>query len=353
MRILILSVALICSFLALAAAARAFEVEEFRRFGPPDAPALRVLSTTDTDVLAPLIESFLADTQRIAIEYTTLSSADLMTAITHPEPGQPQFDIAISSAMDLQTKLANDGYTRRRVPAVSAQMPDWASWRGHVFAFSQEPAALLLSRAAFTGLELPKTRQELITLLRRHPDRFRGRIGTYDITASGLGYLFATQDARTSDSFWRLMEIFGGLETRLYCCSGQMIEDIARGDLAIAYNVLGSYALARADLADRIVVVEPQDYTNMMLRTAVILQDTELEKEAGAFVDHLLEAAWSETPDPAYPFDRYPAASGRQGAPYRPIQLGPGLLVYLDKLKRTRFLAEWRSAITQDETKVP
>lgn len=353
MRVIVLSLALICGTFAFGLPSRAFEVEEFRRFGPDGAPALRVLSTTDTDVLAPLIESFLADTQGLAIEYTSLGSADVMTAILHPDTDQKGFDIAISSAMDLQTKLANDGHTRRHVPEVTAQIPDWASWRGHVFAFSQEPAALLLSRTAFSGLELPETRQELITLLRRHPDRFRGRIGTYDISTSGLGYLFATQDARTSDSFWRLMEIFGGLETRLYCCSSQMIEDIARGDLAIAYNVLGSYALARTDLADRIVVVEPQDYTNMMLRTAVILKGTQLEKEAGAFVDHLLSSAWADAPDPAYPFERYPAASGKQGAPYRPIQLGPGLLVYLDKLKRRRFLTEWRSAITQDESKGP
>ncbi len=353
MRVIVLSLALICGAFAFCHPAQSFEVEEFRRFGPEGAPALKVLSTTDTEVLAPLIDSFLAQFPGLAIEYTTLGSADLMKAITRPPPGQSDFDIAISSAMDLQTKLANDGYTRRHLPESPAQMPDWASWRGHVFAFSQEPAALILSRAAFSGLELPKTRQDLITLLRRHPDRFRGRIGTYDIAASGLGYLFATQDARTSESFWRLMEIFGGLETRLYCCSGQMIEDIARGDLAIAYNVLGSYALARTDLADRIVVIEPQDYTNMMLRTAVILKETSLEKEAGAFIDHLLNAAWSQSPQAAYPFERYPAASSRQSAPYRPIQLGPGLLVYLDRLKRARFLGEWRSAITQDETRGP
>lgn len=348
MRFLVLSLALIASTVLHNSRTEAMEVEDFRRFGPDDGIALRVISTTDTDVLAPLVRSFLWAHPGIAVEYTTVSSAVLMQAITRPDPGQPAFDIAISSAMDLQTKLANDGFTRRHVSAATAQLPAWASWRGHVFAFSQEPAALILSRAAFSGLEIPQSRQALIRLLRQHPDRFRGRIGTYDITVSGLGYLFATQDARSSDSYWRMMEIFGSLETRLYCCSGQMIDDIARGDLAIAYNVLGSYALARKDLADRIVVVEPQDYTNMMLRSAVILQRSPRAQEAAAFVDHLLTAAWAAEPDPAYPFRRYPANPGDQNAPYRPIQMGPGLLVYLDRLKKQRFLTEWRSALGQD-----
>ncbi|ANP35906.1 ABC transporter substrate-binding protein [Phaeobacter gallaeciensis] len=347
MRFLVFSLALMVSALGLALPASSFEVEEFRRFGPEGAPALRVLSTTDMDVLAPLVESFLADRPGTAIEYTTVSSAVLMEVVTTGSGPQARFDIAVSSAMDLQTKLANDGYTRHHRSAATDGMPDWANWRDHVFAFSQEPASLLLSRAAFNGLELPRTRQDLIRLLRQHPDRFRGRIGTYDIATSGLGYLFATQDARTSDSYWRLMEIFGGLEVRLYCCSGQMIRDVARGDLAIAYNVLGSYALARTDLTDSIVIIDPQDYTNMMLRTAVILENAQQPDLAGAFVDHLLQAAWGSDPDPGYPFHRYPVEASDHSAPLRPIQLGPGLLVFLDRLKRARFLNEWHSAVSQ------
>ncbi|MVO16679.1 ABC transporter substrate-binding protein [Rhodobacteraceae bacterium CY05] len=350
MRISLFSFALILSsvfsaVLTMPTTSRAFEVEENRYFGPKDSDALKILSTTDTDLLAPLIGSFLALNPGVAIDYTSVSSAELMKAVMLEGA---EFDLALSSAMDLQVKLANDGYTLAHYSDLIDLVPTWGTWRNHVFAFSQEPASIVISPAAFAGLELPRSRQELISLLRKHPDRFRGRIGTYDVRNSGLGYLFATQDARTSESYWRLMEIMGGLKIRLFCCSGDMIENVARGDIAVAYNVLGSYARARKDLASRITIVEPEDYTNMMLRTAVVLRTAKHPKLAGAFIDHLLRAAW-DTPDvPEYPFHRYPISDEAQNAPFRPIQMGPGLLVFLDHLKRKRFLAEWHSTVQQN-----
>ncbi|MFV1443418.1 MULTISPECIES: ABC transporter substrate-binding protein [unclassified Phaeobacter] len=332
----------------LGIAAQAFEIEDRRRFGPAAAEAapdlLRVLSTTDTDLLAPLVDSFLRTRPTVVVDYVAVSSAELMRAVV--EENAP-FDLAVSSALDLQTKLANDGYTLAHRSTTTAQLPVWGNWRDHVFAFSQEPASIVLSPAAFEGLEMPRSRQALMSLLRRYPNRFRGRIGTYDVETSGLGYLFATQDLRTSESFWRMMEIFGSLDLRLYCCSGEMIEAVARGDLAIAYNVLGSYARARDDLADRIEIVDPQDYTNMMLRTAVVLKGAERPDLAGAFIDHLLRAAWGSSRDPAYPFPRYPTGAASPEAALRPIQMGPGLLVFLDRLKRARFIEEWRSTVLQ------
>lgn len=358
MRFSRLSLAIITASLAMfflgtigAQPVNAYEVEAQRRFGTPDLPMveLRILSTTDTALLAPLIESFLHSNPNLVIDYSELSSAELMKAVTTGAVDDTAgFDLAISSAMDLQVKLANDGFTRQHSSDVRALMPDWANWRDHVFAFSQEPATILLSRAAFEDLPRPKTRQDLILLMRRHPDRFRTRIGTYDAGTSGLGYLFATQDARSSDSFWRLMELFGSLDLRLYCCSGAMITDVASGELVMAYNVLGSYALARSDLADKILILEPEDYTNMMLRSAVVLKTTQEPELAGAFVDHLLRAAWGAEPASDYPFRRYPVRSSGESAPYRPIQLGPGLMVFLDRLKRQRFLREWHSAVEQN-----
>ena len=95
------------------------------------------------------------------------------------------------------------------------------------------------------GLAVPRTRRDLIALLRDHPDRFRGRVGSYDPAVSGAGYLFAAQDARLSDTFWRLAEVMGRLDAKLYCCSGDMIAAIRRGDLLMAYNVLGQLCRAK------------------------------------------------------------------------------------------------------------
>jgi iron(III) transport system substrate-binding protein len=104
-----------------------------------------------------------------------------------------QFDVVISSAMDLQLKLANDGFAAR-LDGISH--PEWAQWRDSLFAFTIEPAAIVINNAAFADLPIPATRQDLIEVLRENSEKFMGKVGTYDVRQSGLGYLFATQDAR-------------------------------------------------------------------------------------------------------------------------------------------------------------
>lgn len=343
MRHALLSLTLVTTWL-LAHTAQAFEVEDHRWFGPKDADVLRVISTTDTAILTPLIEVFLHENPGVGLDYVVASSSEVMKAVTE-EAGQ--YDVVLSSAMDLQTKLANDGFTRAHQSAATDLLPDWGEWRGHMFAFSQEPASIVVSAKALRTGEVPRTRQALISLLRDQPDRFRGRIGTYDVAQSGLGYLFATQDARTAETYWRLMELMGGLELELFCCSGEMIESVAEGRILIAYNVLGSYARARKDLADQIVVIDPEDYTHLMMRSAVILKTGENADMAARFVDHLIRAAWSTPRPPEYPFSNLLGDFTLQTDAQRPINLGPGLLVYLDRAKRKRFLEEWQNAVLQ------
>lgn len=337
---------LVLSLIAIAGqAAFGFEVEERHWIGPPDGTPLRVISTTDTEILAPLIESYLQKHPGIAVDYTVANSGEVMKAVL---AGGEQFDVALSSAMDLQTKLANDGFTLPHKSAATALIPEWGEWRSHVFAISLEPASIVLSAAAFSGAGQPRTRQDLIALLRAQPERFHGKVATYDVSLSGLGYLFATQDARTSETYWRLMEVLGSLEPQLLCCSASMIERAASGEVLVAYNVLGSYARARQDLADKIIVVDPEDYTHLMMRSAVLLQGSARPELARTFVDHLITAAWSQPPASDYPFSKPPVAFVDTASPKRPIQLGPGLLVYQDTEKRRRFLEEWFSAVRKE-----
>lgn len=342
MRHLVLAPFLICALVFAAARANAFEIEDHARFGPDTGGAvLRVISTADIGFFEPMIQTFLADRPDLAIDYTVASSAELVRAIR--DEGH-NFDVAISSAMDLQTKLANDGRALRHVSATTRALPDWAVWNDMLFAFTQEPAAIVVSRAAFGDLPIPRNRQDLISLLRQHPDRFRRRVGTYDVRSSGLGYLFATQDTRASETYWRLTEVMGGLQTRLYCCSSDMIEAVKTGELLIAYNVLGSYAANRADRSEFAIIL-PSDFTTVMLRTALIPVGAASPDLSKAFVDHLLSRSHGPQASPLTVLD---LNLGLADPALNRIRIGPGLLVYLDQLKRRAFLAEWENAILQD-----
>lgn len=328
--------------LCLAPAAAAFEVEDHRLYPGTGDTVIRVVSTADLSVFEPFILRFQARNGAIGVDYTVASSADLHAAIAEGAV----FDVAISSAMDLQFQLANDGLARPHRSSVTDALPPWARWRDQVFAFTAEPAVTVISRARFDGLPRPRTRQDLIALLRENAEAFAGSVGTYDVRTSGLGYLFATQEARNSDTFWRLSEWMGRLDAQLYCCSAQMIDDVASGRLALAYNVLGSYAAERLARDDRLEVLELEDYASVMLRTALIPARAQETEAAALFVDGLLQEGMRDTPE-TWGLPPLAAADQPEAAAYGPIRLGPALLVYLDRLNRAAFLRAWSDALVQ------
>ena len=331
-------IALILLVMAQAVWAQDWEDRRIFNDGGAQNP-LRIISSTDTALFAPLIETFVARNPDIAIEYLVTGTADIDTRFRQAPDA---FDIAISSAMDLQFKLTNDGYA---LALANVAHPPWAQWRQSLFAFTSEPAAIVINRSFFAGQPIPRSRQELIEALRQRPDVFRGRVGTYDVRRSGLGYLFATQDARASETFWRLMEVMGGLDVRLYCCSGDMIDDLTDGTIAVAYNVLGSYAQARAESQTILEIVLPSDFPTTMMRTALVSRATEKPDAAKRFIQFLVTYQSNPT-DAAQPLP--PLQVRENGAERATIALEPALMTFLDSLTRRKFLSEWEDALIQN-----
>lgn len=298
---------------------------------------LRVISSTDTAVFKPIIERFLSNNPSMAIEYLVAGSSDIYDFFRH---SPDEYDVVISSAMDLQIKLVNDGLARS---IDGLEYPDWAQWRQSLFGFTLEPAAIVINKAAFATLAVPQSRQEMIEVLRENIDTFKGRIGTYDVRQSGLGYLFATQDARRSETYWRLMEIMGSLDARVYCCSGEMLNDVASGELAISYNVLGSYAMARSDIADKVEVILPSEFPTTMMRTAFVAKTTSKATAAISFVRFLASSDWSGVGGSSLPSLQDASVDAQTSV----ISLEPSLMIFLDRMKRALFIKEWERAIIQ------
>ena len=340
--VLVVLVVLADALLATIAVAAPADAELERWFVAPggntgSAP-LHILSTTDLAYFEPLVIAYQQRRPEVSIRYTVASSRAVFEAVT---AGGEVADVVVSSAMDLQIKLVNDGHARAHDSAAVQALPDWATWRGELFAHSLEPVSLVVSRRAFDGLALPAGRTALIELLRKHPARFRGRIGTYDIRRSGAGYLFATQDARRSDAYWPLMQAFGELDAGLYCCSADMIDDVRRGRLALAYNVVGAYASASLEEDADVVVVPLSDFTHVLQRTVLIPRRASQVERAQDFVDFLIGPRARTVRRTLAGGTLLDARQIAQVSRYRPVALGPGLLVYLDDMKRERFLSRW------------
>jgi len=325
--------------------ANAFEIEDKLLF-EVTAPVntLRILSNTDLIYFKPIVVAFQQQFPTTNVLYTVASSTELYKAIND---NGANYDLVISSAMDLQVKLVNDGLSIEHQSKSTDAMPAWSKWRNHLFAFTQEPAVLVASKSGMGDLPLPENRQQLISLMRDNPDHFDGKIGTYDIRTSGAGYLFATQDARQSDAYWRLAEVVGSLSPKLYCCTSNMLRDLKAGKIIMAYNVVGSYASAALDEKSGGVIVPLSDYTHFMLRTALIPSNANNPELSGRFIDFLIDDSGRALIKQQAGL---PPINGEELARqqhFRPISLGPGLLVYLDKIKRRHFLKDWVDAMVQ------
>ncbi|MFD2239146.1 sensor histidine kinase [Aureimonas populi] len=343
--------------LVLLAAALAFAgsaAEAASSFYPPpdggEGRRLTIVGTTDTPLFAPLVEAFQAVHRDVAVEYV---EGETLPIYERYRAGgrRPAPDILMSSASDLQVKLANDGHAQsHEAPALDA-LPRWAQWRSEVFGFSFEPAVIVFNRDLVREDEAPRTHLELAELLEREPERFSGRIATYDIARSGVGYLLAAQDGAISSYFWRLASAFGRAGVQLSGSSPDMLTRLEAGELALGYNVLGSYAFARQAAGAPIGIVVPDDYVLVLTRTMLIPVDAPRPELARAFVDFTLSPAGQAIlagpsalgavmpGSPGLWTAERIAALGRGAV--QPIALGPSLLVALDRQRRDRFLDTW------------
>jgi iron(III) transport system substrate-binding protein len=328
-----------------AAPAFSLTVESVTSYGPEKQVAdLRILSSTDRDIFEPVLKRFVQEFSQIQIKYTVASTSDIFTEISE---NHAKFDLVMSSAMDLQIKLANDGLASSLDLGENLGIPDWSIWQDQLVSFSAEPIVMVLSKKDFASKKAPKTRREIISLIRNDPDFFRQRVITYDVNSSGAGFLFASQDARQSDSFWRLAEVFGGVKAKLVCCSGDMLHEIESGKSVLAYNLIGSYAEQHAKTMKNIQIVYPKDYTLVLLRSALIPLNADNKQSAKQFLTYLLAKDGQAHMARTTGLLSIKSQSALDQGNFKPIRLDTGLLVNLDKLKRKRFLREWNEALVQ------
>jgi iron(III) transport system substrate-binding protein len=322
-----------------------------------DGPSpLIIYSTTDTAVFAPVITDFRRLNPKVDLRYVELDAGALYQRyLAETNKGETSADLLLSSAMDLQVKLVNDGHGAPHRSANAAKLPTWARWRDEAFGITFEPAVMVYNSRLLVGRPLPRSRPELLRALRADPEFWRGRVGTYDVAKSSVGYLLASQDARQNSDSGSLLEAFGASGLRTSTSTAALLDEIEQGRLALGYNLLGSYARARVERGAKLVIVYPADYTLAVSRTVILPRNAPHRAAAHAFLEYLLSLRGQRAlaslsrlsasrPEIAGPYSQLGMAETQVG-PLRPIFLGPGLLAYLDQQKQRRLIDSWERAL--------
>ncbi|MGE0238033.1 MAG: ABC transporter substrate-binding protein [Parvibaculaceae bacterium] len=319
---------------------------------------LTIHAVADLSAIEPMIRDFQKSQPGITVDYTDYLTNELYDLLAAQcAAGETMADIVISSSVDHIIKLANDGCAQAYSSLNTSRIPDWAKWRDEVFGFTFEPAVIVYNRNLVAAADVPRTHHDLVELLRAKPDLYDGKIGTYDIEQSGIGYLFAFFDTQQSNIFGRLLESFGRSRAILRCCTGELLARIESGELLIGYNLLSSYAYGRYRAGAPIGIVMPRDYTLVLSRTAMIPRTAEHADLGRKFLDYAVSSrgqAVAAEESFFFSFDR-PVPPGVDAVDpgsgsgvYRPIVIGPALLATLDQQNRRRFLNEWKASLRRD-----
>ncbi len=327
------------------------------RFAAPgsEAAVLTIYSTLDIPLATPLITAFQSGSPTTTVVYEELLAAEIaQRVIAETDAGQPTADFVFSSAMDLQVKLANDGYAQPVEVPLARDWPNWANWRDMAFALTYEPGVLVWYKPSFPDGP-PQSRLQMIDWLKR-PEA-QGRIGTYDVSRSAVGYLYLARDAEHFGDIWSLVAAMGRAGLQTFSTSSEIIDRVADGRLALGYNILGSYADARARANPDLGVVLLKDFTVVTSRVGLVPRAAARADLGSAFLaflmgrdgqtimaDRLRLAAVSLEVSGQNTARAMEAALGDQ---LRPVPVSPGLLAYLDQSKRARLLALWQKALSR------
>lgn len=319
------------------------------------AQELVIYSTLDARLATPLIEGFQALNPGISVRYEDLLAGEIATRVRNETDADlPTADFLFSSAMDVQVKLANDGYARVATVDASAGWPRWANWRDTAYAVTFEPAVLVYHKPSFPNGP-PDTRLDLIRWLKEAP-REAGTIGTYDIERSAVGYLFLARDREYFADIWSLVRAMAGAGVQTFPTSQDIIDRVADGRLLLGYNILGSYAAEQVQHNPDLGLVLLRDYTVVVSRVALVPRAAGNLDLGTRFLGYMLgregqEILANRMGLPAISVEVADTSSARAmqarlGDQLRPVAVSPGLLVYLDQAKRRLFLQNWANALS-------
>ncbi|MBX2830846.1 MAG: ABC transporter substrate-binding protein [Rhodospirillales bacterium] len=323
-----------------------------------DTPLAVIYGSADIGAFSPVIEAFQQENPYIGVEYHQLQTLEMydMTLVQR-ENDEPNADLIISSSMDLQMKLANDGYAIPHQSEETDALPHWARWRNEAFAVTQEPAVIAYNRAFFreNDLEPPRTRDDFIRLLTDHDDLLSEKVTTYDIERSGVGFLFLARDERFFPGIWDFVRTLGQSKVKLYSNTSPMLEKIADGQVVLGYNLLGSYAETFSHRNPNLGVILPDDFIVVYSRIAIIPRDARNPDLGARFLDFMLsikgqtvlqnDGNFNPVRTDVAPSTFSSLIFDRYGERVRSFPVGPGLLVYLDQAKRQRFIRRWQDAL--------
>ena len=299
-------------------------------------PATQIAAQTPITIASPLAPGQMQPAldrlseifPELTVTYRQMRSTQIAAALRVHD--HSEIDIAILPTPDIAVALTNDGLAARFAA------DDTENWRGELHSIANDPAVFVYRPSAFADYDLPRNRLELVQFLEQNPSKTFQRIGIVNIGIDSVAYTLASQDSLRSPLFWRLTQAFGNAQARIYNTEAELLDALERGDIDFGYNVPLTAISARENVGTGMQYSFPDDYVISLPWTLLVARDSGQNL-------HLSVAQFLTLPENVDLFGLSTLSTFRATATanYQPVPLGPELMVFLDQIKRSRFLDFW------------
>jgi iron(III) transport system substrate-binding protein len=308
-----------------------------------------IYTSTDLDQGQKLLDAFKAAYPGIEPQWNDLGTTSVFNRlVSEAAAKQVGCDIAWSSAVELQLTVVDRGLAEDYKSPETGKLPDWAIYKGAAFGTTIEPAAFIYNKRLLPAEMVPKSHADLLRILKDGRAKLDGKVATYDPEKSGTGYMFQTHDVENVPNYWELLDAFGAAHGKVYGSSGAMREKVISGEHLLAFDVIGSYAVAWAKANDNVGYGFLQDYVPAFSRPMLIAKGAPHPNAAKLFLEFTLsqegQKALAAGGLPGVGTDVKEVAQ-MVGGKLAPIPLAAKTLEYSDPKHRAEFFRHWRKAM--------
>ena len=202
--------------------------------------------------------------------------------------GEGSDDVMWISAMGPQMRLVDHGQALTYALPEGGKLPGWAAHKNQAYGTTYEAAVFIYNKWLVAPDEVPQDHAAFAKLTTAKSHKFKGKVTTYDIAKSGVGFMFVVQDAKLFPGMKELENGFGASSYRVYSSTVNMLEKVSSGEHVLGYNGLGSHALVRAKKDPALGVVLPNDYTLVLSRVMFIGKQAKNPNAAKLCTDYIL-----------------------------------------------------------------
>jgi iron(III) transport system substrate-binding protein len=239
----------------------------------------------------PVLEGFNAKYPWIKVTTTDLGAYEVFERYYTESAGNARTaDFIATTAPDGWINFAKKGEVDPYVSSEDANVPDMGKIDKGIYAVSTDPMVFVWNKALLP--EPPKTMADLVNMIKAEPDKFKGKLITYDAAGEGFGYglnWFYTK--AKGDEGWATLEALGSTKPIIQTSGGKMIDSVLAGEAILGFFVSNITVQPRlAQAGDQLVYEYVPDAQVVAVRPIAVTKHAASPNSARLMVDYILSA---------------------------------------------------------------